>query len=89
MGVLVKPDKHKPGRWWVRVNHQGKRKSLSFTSREAAKRVAGEIERRLKLGELGLGPAPTVPTFAAYADSWIGGPRHGCAQPHSIRCEPA
>jgi integrase len=73
MGVLVKPDKYKPGRWWVRVNHQGKRKSLSFTSREAAKRVAGEIERRLKLGELGLGPAPTVPTFAAYADSWIGG----------------
>jgi integrase len=71
MGVLIRPDKDKPGRWWLRINHQGKRKSLAFSSREAAKRAAGEIERRLKLGELGLGPEPTVPTFAAYADSWL------------------
>jgi integrase len=71
MGVLVKADKHKPGRWWVRVNHAGKRKSLAFHDKATAKRVAQEIERKLKLGELGLGPESAVPTFAAYTDIWL------------------
>jgi integrase len=71
MGVKVHADKDKPGRWWVRVNHQGKRKSLAFHDRATAKRTAQEIERRLKLGELGLDAAPTAPTFAAYADTWL------------------
>ena len=71
MGVLVKADKHKPGRWWVRVNHVGKRKSLAFHDKATARRVAQEIERKLKLGELGLGPEPPVPTFAVYADRWL------------------
>jgi integrase len=71
MGVRVRPDKDKPGRWWVRINHQGKRKSLSFSSRQAATRAADEIDRRLKLGELGLGETPTVPTFAAHTETWL------------------
>ena len=53
-------------------NHKGERTSRVF-HRTSAKRVAQEIERQLKLGVLGLGPAPTVPTFAAYADSWLAG----------------
>jgi len=71
MGVLVRADKQKPGVWWVRINHQGKRKSLAFHDKATAKRVAQEIERKLKLGDLGLGPEPTVPTFAAYAETWL------------------
>ena len=71
MGVLVRADKLKPGCWWVRVNHAGKRKSLAFHDKATAKRAAQEIERKLKLGELGLGPEPTVPTFGMYADTWL------------------
>jgi integrase len=71
MGVQVRADKHKAGLWWVRVNHQGKRKSLAFHDKVTAKRVAQEIERKLKLDELGLGPEPAVPTFAAYTDKWL------------------
>jgi integrase len=71
MGVRVKPDTHKPGRWWVRINHRGRRKSLAFRDRASAKRAAQEIERQLKLGDLGLGTEPSVPTFAAYTDTWL------------------
>jgi len=71
MGVHVRADTHKAGLWWVRVNHQGQRKSLAFHDKVTAKRVAQEIERKLKLGELGLGPEPAVPTFAAYTDTWL------------------
>jgi integrase len=71
MGVLVKPDKHKPSLWWVRVNHKGNRKSLVFHDKATAKRVAQEIERRLKLGDLGLCEQPGAPTFAVYTDKWL------------------
>src|SRR5262245_2740055 len=71
MGVLVKPDKDKPGLWWVRVNHKGNRKSLAFHDKATAKRVAQEIERRLKLGDLGLGEQPGIPTFTMYTDKWL------------------
>ena len=55
MGVLVRADKHKPGVWWVKINHKGHRQSKVFHDKVTAKRAAQEIERGLKLGELGLG----------------------------------
>lgn len=75
MGVHVKPDKHKPGRWWVRINHQGHRKSLAFSSRKAADVAAVKIDAALKLGDSGLlAPQTTparVPTVAEYAKPWL------------------
>ncbi len=75
MGVRVKPDKHKPGRWWVRINHQGRRKSLAFSSRKAADVAAVKIDAALKLGDAGmLAPQTTparVPTVAEYAEPWL------------------
>ena len=45
MGVRVKADNHKAGRWWVRINHQGHRKSLAFNSRKAAE-IAVRLQQR-------------------------------------------
>ena len=74
MGVLVKPDKNKPGRWWVRINHQGRRKSLAFNSRKAADVAAVKIDAALKLGDTGPLTATAsaqVPTVAEYAEPWL------------------
>jgi integrase len=75
MGVRVKLDKHKPGRWWVRVNHHGRRKSLAFNSKKAADVAAVKIDAALKLGDIGLldpldAPA-RVQTVAEYAEPWL------------------
>lgn len=75
MGVRVRADKTHPGRWWVRVNHQGKRKSLAFNSRKAADLAAVELGAALKLGDVGVlnaHQAPArVPTVAEYAQAWL------------------
>ena len=75
MGVRVKPDKLKPGRWWVRINHHGRRKSLAFGSKKAAELAAVKIDAALKLGQLDVlhtAPAPArVPTLAEYTEPWL------------------
>jgi integrase len=77
VGVLVRPDKHKPGRWWVRVNYRGRRRSLAFSSRKAADVAAVKLDAALKLGNAGvLDPAPVapaapVPTLKDYAERWL------------------
>jgi integrase len=77
VGVLVRPDKHKPGRWWVRVNYRGRRKSLAFSSKKAADMAAVKLDAALKLGNAGAldpapaGPAVPVPTLKDYAERWL------------------
>ena len=75
MGVRVKPDKLKPGRWWVRINHHGRRKSLTFGSKKAAELAAVKIDAGLKLGQADvLEPQTTptrVPTVAEFAEGWL------------------
>jgi integrase len=75
MGVKVKPDRKKPGRWWVRINHQGKRKSVAFSSKKAADIAAVRIDAALKLGRLDVlapqTPAVSVQTYKDYAEKWL------------------
>ena len=76
MGVLVKADKYKPGLWWVRINHQGRRKSLAFRSKKAAETAAVKLDAALKLGNVDvLAPTPViparVPTLTEYSETWI------------------
>jgi integrase len=75
MGVTVRqkiPGKGKP--WWVFVAYNGKRTSRMVGSKDAAIRVATNIEARLQLGEFEFGEAKEEKreaTFKEYADSWI------------------
>lgn len=74
MGVKVKPDTRKPGRWWVRINYHGKRKSLTFSSKKAADAAADKIDAALKLGQVGLLDATShtpAPLFAQFAKEWL------------------
>jgi integrase len=76
MGVLVRPDKDKPGRvWWVRVNYKRRRVSRSFNSKRAAQLAADKIDAGLKLGNVGVlddtTPVSSVPTFKDYAEHWL------------------
>ena len=49
--MAVKVKQHK-GKWWVFIDHKGKRKAKCIgKSEKAAKEVAGKIEARLKLGD--------------------------------------
>lgn len=70
MGVKVRKRGNK---WYVVIDHHGRRKSKCASSREAAERVKREIEARLALGDLGFLKAeekPALPTFKEYSDKW-------------------
>ena len=72
MGVKVrKPKDHTS--WCVVIDHQGRRKTISIGSREAAERVKREIEARLALGgvELLEPRKPSSPSLAEYARGWL------------------
>ena len=71
MGVKVRK---RNGKWYVVIDHHGRRKSKSVGSREAAERVKREVETRLALGDLGFQRAeenPELPTFKEYSERWI------------------
>ena len=63
MGVKVR--KHN-GKWYVVIDHHGRRKSKRVGTREAAEKVKREIEARLALGDMGFlakKEGPALPTF--------------------------
>jgi integrase len=68
MGVKAKKYK---GRWYVFINHQGKRKAKSVGSRHAAEKVKREIEARIALGDFRLLNDQPPPTLEEYAAEWI------------------
>ncbi len=77
MGVKVrKPKNHSS--WCVVIDHQGRCKTISVGSREAAERVKREVEARLALGGVeSLEPAnSSLPTLADYAQSWLRAVEH-------------
>ena len=51
--MAVKIRERKPGEWWVYVDHKKKRKAKKIGTKDAAKKVAEQIEARLTLGDLG------------------------------------
>jgi integrase len=70
MGVTIRK---KGGKWFVFVNHQGRRKAKCVGGKPAAEQVKRVLEAKLTLGELGMfsNDDTQVPLFGAYADNWI------------------
>ena len=70
MGVKIR---QKDGKWYVFINHKGKRKAKCIgDSKRAAEEVKRKLEARLMLGELDLlDDKPKMPTFQEYAEAWL------------------
>lgn len=72
MGVVVRQKvKGRGESWWVFISHDGKRTSRRVGDKKAAEAVAREISAQLQLGKFDFKPARTVPTFNAFAQSWL------------------
>jgi integrase len=71
MAVKIRERK---GKWWVFIDHNGKRKAKCVGEKKAAQHVADTIAAKLKLGELHLGdPTEERPArpFGAYFQNWL------------------
>ncbi len=70
MGVKVR---EKDGKWYVFVNHDGKRKAKCVgDSKKAALEVKRKLEAKLTRGDFSLlDEKPQVPTFQKYAEKWL------------------
>jgi integrase len=66
--------KQRKGKWWVYIDHNGKRKAKCVGDKRAAQHVADTIAAKLKLGELALADPndekPACP-FDAYFRNWL------------------
>ena len=72
MGVKVRQKMAGKGKpWWVFVTHNGQRTSKKIGTKDAAKKVAKQIEAKLALGEYNFQPEKPPAKFKRIADSWI------------------
>lgn len=70
MGVKIRK---KNDKWWVFINHNGKRKAKCVgDSKKAAEEVARKLEAKLTLGEFDISEKEEkLITFAEYARKWL------------------
>ena len=68
MGVKVR---QKGGKWYVFIDHNGKRKAKAVGSKESAEKVKRILDAKLALGEFGFAAADNSETFKQYADRWM------------------
>ncbi|MGH7966728.1 MAG: hypothetical protein ACRERD_33695, partial [Candidatus Binatia bacterium] len=70
MAVKVR---HHKGKYWVFIDHKGKRKSKCIgESKRAAQQVAEKIQARIALGQFEIGEEKAQPpTLAEYAATWL------------------
>ena len=70
MGVKIR---QKDGKWYVFINHKGKRKAKCVgDSKRAAEEVKRKLEAKLTLGDVGvLDAAPRSVAFADHAEQWL------------------
>jgi len=74
MGVTVRqPVKGKGKPWYVYICEGYKRKSIKVGAEAEAQALATKIREGLELGELGLKPEKTLPSFGEYAQGWLDG----------------
>jgi integrase len=69
MGVRVR---QKEGKWYVFINHRGRRKAKCVGDKRAAEEVKRKIEAKLTLGDFKLNEPPPLPTFGDYTECWLG-----------------
>jgi integrase len=85
MGVRVR---QKDGKWYVFINHQGRRKAKCVgDSKRAAEEVKRKLEAKLTLGDFALeDERPLVPTLGQYADTWLATyATHNCKESTYVR----
>jgi integrase len=70
MGVTIRK---KGGKWFVFVNHKGRRKAKCVGGKAAAEHVKRVLEAKLTLGDLGMFSEQDnqIPLFGVYADQWL------------------
>lgn len=70
MGVKIR---QKDGKWYVFINHQGRRKAKCVgDSKRAAEEVKRKLEAKLTLGDVSLlDAAPRAVSFADYVEQWL------------------
>src|SRR5258708_1039858 len=71
MGVKVRKIR---GSWWLKIDHNGKRKSKHIGSRAAAETAKRKLEAALALGDMGIlsgQEKPTAVTMRDYAEKWF------------------
>jgi integrase len=73
MGVKVREKVKGSGKWWVFINHQGRRRSKKIGDKRAANAVKRELEARLAKGDLGM-LRERCPSVAKYGREWLDSP---------------
>src|SRR5262249_58983141 len=68
MAVKVKQQK---GKWWVFIDHKGKRKAKCIGSKQAAETAARKIEAKLTLGDFSLLEEKPLRPFDEYFRQWL------------------
>jgi integrase len=68
MGVRIR---QKDGKWYVFINHQGRRKAKCVGDKRAAEEVKRQLEAKLTLRDFKLDEPPPLPTFVAYMECWL------------------
>jgi hypothetical protein len=69
MGVRIR---QKDGKWYVFINHHGRRKAKCVGDKRAAEVVKRKLEAKLTLRDFKLDEPPPFPTFGAYVERWLG-----------------
>jgi len=68
MAVKVR---QKNGRWWVFIDHKGKRKAKCVGSKQAAETAARKIETKITLGEFAIEEEQERLPFSTYYKNWL------------------
>jgi integrase len=68
MAVKVK---ERGGKWWVFIDHHGKRKAKCVGSKRAALQVTEKIQAKLTLGQFEIGEEKECRPFDAYFRTWL------------------
>jgi integrase len=68
--MAVKVKQHK-GKWWVFIDHKGKRKAKCVGSKQAAETAAKKIEAKLTLGDFTLLDDKPQRPFEPYFRNWL------------------
>ena len=68
MAVKVK---QRNGKWWIYIDHQGKRKAKCVGDKRAAQQVAEQIQARLALGQFEIKDEKERRFFDAYFQNWL------------------
>lgn len=76
MGVKVREHPPKSGIYYIKIDHNGKRKSKKIgRDKREANRIAKRLEAKLAAGDLRI-DKPKTPTFKQYAEEWLKSPQN-------------